>query len=165
MKNIIWSNEYDRLQQEVEFLRHEEDYKGLSEEELREEVDFNFECYLEDTRALTNKNVGRIIAIADLGLWDGRVMGYKLLGSKLSEVFYSDCDYATWGTDSYDFVGREIHHDGTNHYTYRVLKEELSDTQVDNFLDKIYNGKATKRDITRYTKSLKNTVEELLFMK
>ena len=39
---------------------------------------------------------------------------------------------------------------------FRMFKEGLSQEQKDNFLNKIYNGKATKKDITRYTKSLKD---------
>lgn len=44
--------------------------------------------------------------------------------------------------------------DGTNHYLYREIKEEISDGQLENFLDKIYTGSCTKADISRYTKSV-----------
>ena len=47
-----------------------------------------------------------------------------------------------------------VHHDGTNHYLYRVFKDGVTDTQIENLQDKIYNGKATRADITRVTKRL-----------
>ena len=46
------------------------------------------------------------------------------------------------------------HHDGTNHYLYRVFKDGVSETQMENLRDKIYHGKATRADITRLTRRL-----------
>ena len=37
---------------------------------------------------------------------------------------------------------------------YRVFKDGVTDTQIENLQDKIYNGKATRADITRVTKRL-----------
>ena len=41
-----------------------------------------------------------------------------------------------------------------NHYLYRVFKDGVTDKQIENLQDKIYNGKATRADITRVTKRL-----------
>ena len=46
------------------------------------------------------------------------------------------------------------HHDGSNHYLYRVYKDGVSETQMDNLKDKIYRGVATRTDITRITRRL-----------
>ena len=53
-----------------------------------------------------------------------------------------------------DLRADAVHHDGTNHYLYRVFKDGVTDTQIENLQDKIYNGKATRADITRVTKRL-----------
>lgn len=96
----------------------------------------------------------RIIALADLGLWHGRVQGYRLLESNVSSVFNISEDYNTYFCDKYNLRSYHVHHDGTNWIIYRVFKENLSDIQKENFLEKVYTGKATKKDITRYTRSL-----------
>lgn len=53
-----------------------------------------------------------------------------------------------------DLRADATHHDGTNHYLYRVFKDGVSETQMENLRDKIYHGKATRADITRLTRRL-----------
>lgn len=116
--------------------------------------------YLDDERINLNIPIDDgIIVLADLGLWDGRRCGYyehELYN--ISDCLYSLTNgivYPTWYVDRYDFKCDEVHHDGTNHYTYRKWKSGLSDTQRENFLNKIYEGTVTSRDISRYTESLR----------
>ena len=46
--------------------------------------------YLDDERAnLSIRTAGEIICIADLGLWNGRRMGYKLIGHNIADCLYS----------------------------------------------------------------------------
>ena len=60
-----------------------------------------------------------------------------------------------WFVDKYgDLRADAIHHDGTNHYLYRTYKDGVTDYQKDNLKAKIYDGKATRADITRITKRL-----------
>ena len=60
-----------------------------------------------------------------------------------------------WYVDKYgDLRADATHHDGTNHYLYRVFKDGVSETQMENLRDKIYHGKATRADITRLTRRL-----------
>ena len=93
-----------------------------------------------------------IIAIADLGLWNGRRSGYKELGDDLTEIFKTSCDFCSWYVDQYGNVrSTQHHHDGTNYILYRLWKPGLSDDQKENFMDKLYYGKATAADISRYT--------------
>ena len=91
-----------------------------------------------------------------LGRWNGRVSGYKMIDSgNIKDCLYSDTDYTEWYVDKYgDLRADAVHHDGTNHYLYRVFKDGVTDTQIENLQDKIYNGKATRADITRVTKRL-----------
>ena len=82
-------------------------------------------------------------------------MGYKLLSNNLKDCFYGDIDSAEWYVDGYnDLRCNADHHDGTNHYLYRVFKDNLSDYTKENFLYKVSRGVATRQDITRYTTSL-----------
>ena len=83
-------------------------------------------------------------------------MGYKDIPSgNIRDCLYSDTDYTEWYVDKYgDLRADASHHDGTNHYLYRVFKENVTETQMENLKDKIYYGKATRADITRVTRRL-----------
>lgn len=159
MKNVLWSNnpnelenldsgyrEYYELEDDVEI-----DYESLLIY-LSNKLDDDLEWLRDEFRAV--ELPGRVIVIADLGLWTGRQQAYKILSDDLTDVLYSDCDYFTIGYDSYDLVGKGSHHDGTNFYTYRVLKDDLSEQQIKNFTHLLYNGLANRRHITYYTKSI-----------
>lgn len=112
---------------------------------------------LEDRRwQLNTKLDADVVVIADLGLWNGRRSASKVIHNPyLSELLTSDCDWCDWYLDSHNFRCDATHHDGTNHYLYRIFKSSLTEEQRQNFLDKIYFGKVTSKDITRYTKSLR----------
>jgi len=120
---------------------------------------------LDDERANLNIDVGEeIIIIADLGLWDGRRQGYKLLHStNIADCLSGTCgDYVTWFVDDRgDLMCRDCHHDGTNLYTYRAWRYGISEVQKENFLDKIYSGKVTRQDITRYTRRIGDKVADV----
>lgn len=102
-----------------------------------------------------------IIAIGDLRLWNGGVTGYKKVGYNLKDCLYTDCDYNKFYIDARgNFRSVGVHHDGTNYVLYRMFKEDLSTEQKENFLEKIYGGKCTAKDITRYTRRLGDVIEE-----
>ena len=145
---------------------------NLSDEEMANVSDYDLyawaldgnSVYLDDERANLNVNVGDdIIVIADLGLWDGRHTGYKTIPSgKISDCLYdNDCAYAEWYCDRYDMRFTGHHHDGTNHYLYRTWAKNLSENQKENFLEKLYCGRATRKDITRYTRSVRPWVSKV----
>lgn len=113
--------------------------------------------YLSDERVNLNIQLSQpIIVIGDLGRWNGRVMGYKMIDSgNIKDCLYSDTDFTEWYVDKYgDFRADAIHHDGTNHYLYRVFRDGVTESQIERLQDKIYMGKATRADITRVTKRL-----------
>ena len=113
--------------------------------------------YLLDERANLNIRLSKpIIVIGDIGRWNGRVMGYKDIPSgNIQDCLYADTDYTEWYVDRYgDLRADAVHHDGTNHYLYRVFKDGVTETQMENFKDKLYRGEATRADITRLTRRL-----------
>ena len=154
-KHIILSNydlDYENWRSDLET-----EYPELSEQER---IDRMYEIngdYLNDERVNLNIQLSRpILVIADLGLWNGRRMGYKEIASgNIRDCLYSDTDYSTWYVDKLgDLRCDAIHHDGTNHYLYRTYKDGVSDWQIDNLKNKLYEGKATRADITRVTRRL-----------
>lgn len=94
---------------------------------------------------------GSLIAIAQVGRWNGTFSGYKEV-KNLEDVMYSNCDFERVYVDSNgDLRKEECHHDGSNSILYRYWKD-ITEEQKDNFLSKIYAGKVTRADITRYTR-------------
>ena len=154
-RHIIWSDINLDLDDWREDLQA--DYPDLSEGELYQtmcEINGN---YLDDERANLNVQLSQpIIIIGDIGRWNGRVMGYKMIESgNIRDCLYSDTDMTEWYVDKYgDLRADAVHHDGTNHYLYRVFKDNASPEQIERLQDKIYFGKATRADITRVTKRL-----------
>lgn len=176
-EHVIWSNYYEYMEEMAKDISENEDKEDWMESNCDDYYDDDFDeseyddewkehCldmaydwnndYLYDERVNLKIDVhSPIIMIGDLGLWDGRVKGYKeMKTSVISDCMYSDCDYVKWYCDAHDFRSTETHHDGTNYILYRMRKETISDAQWESFLYKIYKGVVTRKDITRYTKSL-----------
>lgn len=120
--------------------------------------------YLDDERINLNIQLSQpILVVADIGRWNGRFSGYRVIESgNIKDCLYTGMDMSEWYVDKYgDLRADGIHHDGTNHYLYRVFKDTATDTQRDNLLSKIYDGKATRADITRITKRLGDEIAKV----
>lgn len=115
--------------------------------------------YLDDERMNLDIDIFQpIIAIADLGLWNGRVSGYKELNSyNIKDCLngFDSCEYHEWYVDERgDLRCKAVHHDGTNYILYRTYRDGMTSTQRYDFLDKIYNGTVTQEDIDGATRRL-----------
>ena len=154
-KHRIWSDFDLDYEDWREFL--EDEYPELTEDErMMLMYDIN-NGYLDDERVNLNIQLDQpILIIADLGLWTGRHMGYKEIASgNIRDCLYGDTDYSTWYVDRLgDLWCDAIHHDGTNHYLYRVYKDSASPSQIELLKEKLYRGIATRADITRVTRRL-----------
>ena len=143
----------DNYGKEVRVTR-EEFEKTITEEDIANECNFLEQTWFEDELselARVDEGYG-LIAIADVGRWNGRFSGYKEI-KLLCTVMYSDCDYERVYVDSNgDLRKEESHHDGSNSILYRYWKDGLTDEQKENFMSKIYNGECTQKDVTRYTR-------------
>ena len=122
--------------------------------------------YLDDERMTLDIEVSQpIIAIADLGLWNGRFSGYKELNScNLKDCLngLDSCEYHEWYVDEYgDLRCIAAHHDGTNYILYRAYRDDVSEEQIDEFLSKIYDGHATEDDINAITRKLGDEVAKI----
>lgn len=160
LKEYVIYDSYDTYSEEnmeEEKKRLLED--GMAEEDITDSMLMDSLCDSdriwiedeEDTLCRLDEGCG-LIAIADLGRWNGRFSGYKEI-KQLGTVLYTSCDYEYVYVDSNgDLRKEETHHDGSNSILYRYWKDGLTDEQKDNFMDKIYNGECTQRDITRYTR-------------
>ena len=158
-KRILWSN----------ININAEDYKYY-DDELDQEVQCDDEFIddilnndLDMLRDVLDINVGgAILVIADLGLWFGRRSAYKIIASSnIKDIFYDDnCDLCEWYLEHGNLKATACHHDGTNHYTYRVVKNA---DNIQSLLDDIYNGVAISNSkLNYYTRSLYKDVVNAL---
>ena len=151
-KHIIWTNDINikDWQEYIEELK--EECEEITESEIYDRICELNNDYLDDERSNLDINTpGKIIAIANIGRWDGRKQGYKIY-NELPDIFESECDLCSWYVEGNRVKFEGSHHDGTNYVEYRILRENRN---TDNFINKIYNGEQiTKGLIQYYTKPL-----------
>lgn len=158
---MIWSSDVDLKDWKDGIL---EDYPDMTDADDAEIYGLACEIndgYLDDERAnLSGLNGEPIIIIADLGFWNGRRSGYKIINSgKVSDCLSTSEDIAEWYVDKNgDFRCDVANHDAASHYLYRRFREGMSEQQRENFKDKILSGKYTRRDITRYTTAIGGSI-------
>lgn len=153
-RHLIWSNDLD-YDDWKDYL--ESEYPDLTEEERMTKMYEINSDYLSDERENLDIQLAEpILLVGDLGLWNGRRQAYKEIASgNIKDCLYSDCDYVTWFVDKLgDLRCDAVHHDGTNHYLYRVYKDGVSESARENLKFKLYRGIATRKDITRITRRL-----------
>lgn len=152
--HVIWTYEIDyedwREEMEIKYPEEAEQWRIDRAYEINDDNLLIERCNL-------NIQLSRpILLIADIGGWNGRLISYKEIKSgNIRDCLYSSMDYNTWYVDKHgDLRCDAVHHDGTNHYLYRVYKDGVSDTQIENLQWKILEGKVTRSDITRLTNRL-----------
>ena len=153
--HVIWSNHAIDYEDWREYM--EEEFPNLSEDERYYKMLEINDSYLDDERINLNIQLSQpILLIADLGLWYGRRDSYKVIESgNIADCLRPFYDYTTFYVDRLgDLRCEDIHHDGTNHYLYRVFKKEATEQQRENLENKILQGTATRADITRLTRRL-----------
>ena len=170
-KHIIWSNYNLNLDDWMEGIKENLDINGIDysdwpESKFYEEMVETNDSYFEDEKCNLNlPTEGRIIEIADVGLWNGRRMGYNLLNEHNINAclnFKTSCEDGEWWVDSHNNLrSRQSHHDGTHFILYREVKPEITSDQLDNFCWKLYNGEATSKDITKYTRAIGKQVRNV----
>ena len=158
-KYIIWSNyhlDYDDWKDDLEA-----EFPDMTESQRIQMMYDRNNDYLDDERANLNIQLSApILVIADIGRWDGRYSGYgEIKSGNIRDCLYSSMDYATWYVDRLgDLRCDAVHHDGTNHYLYRVYKSGVTEMQMERLKEKLYDGTATRSDITRITQRLGDAI-------
>ena len=123
-RHIIWSNMNLEADDWRDSYKEYLEINGLDDDPNDENKLYEYmveanDDYLSDERRNLDIQFSQpIIAIGDLGRWNGRVTGYKMIDSgNITDCLYSDTDYTEWYVDKYgDLRANAVHHDGTNHY-------------------------------------------------
>ena len=164
---IKGSNEQEQSKLETNLREYLREYKlsklSVSDHDINAYIEQDYSnWFFNEFENLDKELQGRVIAIANLGSWNGRRKSYKIMNCNLNSVLDA-CggDYLKVYTDRYDVKSTAVHHDGVNYITYRMLKPNLTEVQIDNFLNKLSSGDFTKKDISRYTTSLKSQINKI----
>ena len=133
----------------------------ITEEEVWEEIYSDIEMSYDAEKCNLNRELdGKVLCIASLGLWDGRKSGYRIMARNLNSILnVAQGDYYKVYADRYNVRATDPHHDGTNYYEFRELRE---DRNYDKLLNKLYNNEEVSRaEIYYYTKSLRPRIKEV----
>lgn len=150
---VIWTNILDFDDWKQDLIEEYPDYTDSQLEDIMYET--NNDC-LENEKAFLSYELGHpIVVLGNLGLWDGRRTGYKFIrGTNLNDCFSGTVgDYITWYTEDGDLKCKDIHHDGTNYYTYRAVTIPQHE-----FEEYVYEH-SFKEAVNKYTEKLGRFVE------
>lgn len=153
-KHIIWSDMNLNLDDWKDTLLEEN--PAYTEEEMYQRMFALNSLYLCDERLnLSSIILERpILVIGDLGLWNGRRSGYKLINSgKVSDCLFSkEIGDTCWYVDERgNFRGELHHHDGTNYMLYRGIRPWVSEENLNALTSRIYEGKDFSQQLARLT--------------
>lgn len=127
-----------------------------------EAVESNNLWFADELQNLYKTIEGEIICIADLGLWNGRKQGYKILSNSLTSILTNGVNgdkRVFIDTKTKQIKCENVHHDGTNIYLYREIRKNRN---INVLLNKIYNGEEiTPKLLNYYTKSLYNYIKDI----
>lgn len=151
-----WRSDFEEYLEANE-IEMDPDDKTAYDIALENYINDSNNLFLDDQRENLDIQLSKpIIVIADLGRWNGRKSGYKLINScNIKDCLYDESDYVEWYVDDKDDMRAiAMHHDGTNYYLYRVFKDTATEEDIENLKDKIYYGTATQEDIDTVTDRL-----------
>lgn len=155
----IWNSEI-KVEDYQDYI--EEELQGYDEDEVYQAILEMNNGYLDDERMNLNKLLDhQILLIADPGLWDGRRRAYKLLNThNIKDILYAQTNNSEirWYCDGYNICCDEVHHDGTNHYIYREIKNSEN---IQSFLYSICCEKDWKKKLNYYTRSIASDVAKV----
>lgn len=162
MTNEEWEEAINYYKEEYKEEYEEENY---TEDQIKNLVydlvyDDNNSWY-DDARSNLNVHLnGEILVIANLGLWNGKFNGYKILNNNLNSILSAlNCDEVYYYSDGKNIRAEGHHHDGTNYYLFREIKDGVN---IDKLKDAIYNNKEiSNKVLSYYTKSLAPYVESI----
>jgi hypothetical protein len=140
---------------------YKKEYGETDEQQIIEQIYTDNNWDLEDERIRLNKPInGKILVIANIGRWNGRFSGYKIMDSNLKEILsnFGDDEIVIF-SDGKNIRAEGCHHDGTNYYLFREIKDGVN---IDKLLDDIYDNKEiTNARLSYYTKSLVSYVNNI----
>lgn len=128
---------------------------------IEPESDEDVNLWFDDECDNLNKTLDcRLFIVADLGLWNGRHSAYKICSRKLSDIMTEgNYDAIKVYSDGLDIRKDSHHHDGVNHYTFRLIRENRN---IEKLCTMLYNGETIdRRTLNYYTKSVLPEIKKI----
>lgn len=121
------------------------------------------EIALEDQRLNLDKTLeNKIVCIADLGFWNGRVPGYRIMGNNLNEILSNLEDINEIYLEGDDVFASCHHHDNVHHLRYREIKTHVG---AHGLYSRVVDGRLTEEDVELYTRPLGHYIREIYGLK
>ena len=174
MKNgirMIYSSIINEDDWDIEDAKEYYDKDEISDHEFYEYcVDTNntyFEDVYEDELNIPIN--GPILCISDIGRWNGRFAGYKIINKRNIKNCLDICsnyDDMEIYCDRNNLCANLHHHDGTNYVIFKEIREDkINSSDIDGFFyAKMMNSKndfhKLQNMIQRYTRSLRPYIEK-----
>jgi len=133
---------------------YKNEYGETDEQQILEMIYTDNNQDLEDERINLNQQInGKILVIADIGRWNGRFNGYKIIDNNLKEILSNfGNDEIVIFSDGKNIRAEGYNHDGRSYYLFREIKDGVN---IDKLLNDIYDNKEiTNARLSYYTKSL-----------
>ena len=158
MKYNIWTSVPDYEDWRADLEEQYPSPEFTEEDRIEIMYELNNE-YLSDEMENLNLELGNnIVIVADINLWNGKRKGYKIIGTNLNSIFDTRCgDYQEWYVEDGEVKCNDIHHDGTNYYVYRKLK---NNTDRFEFEEYTYDHPIDEA-VRKYTEPLGKYVEKI----
>lgn len=164
MKKIIFTNDYWNLDTNMIV----EDYCNCNDININELSDFakdniinnDIESWYDAEKLNLDIQLDDdVLAIADLGLWNGRTSGYKLLGNNLNEILNVNGDVIEIYAENRNIKAKAEHHDGVNYILFRKIRDGRD---IEKLLARIYENKPISPSLLNYyTESLYPEVKSI----
>lgn len=157
MKHCIFTDDYNTYRQwAIDNLK--ENSIEPTDTNIADEIYDLMSFVLEDEKDILDYKAD-IIAIADLGLWNGRVKGYRLFNN-LNEIFNCMQDSNDFYLEGVTLKATCYHHDGVNYIKFYIFNRDLAGS--DDFLNDIYyNRPISKSRFYKYCKSAGKIVRKI----
>jgi len=156
-KKIIATNQLNEEDYKEDFNEWcEANHLNQDEQDIYDFMADEAERWLECEQLNLNIPCGRILAIADLGLWNGRRTAYKIINASTIGDILKDitADYYTFYCNKHGVYADLTHHDGTNHIEFREIRAGR-EKALRRLTSAIYNQEPyTRRMVTDCTRSL-----------
>lgn len=164
MKKVIFTNDYWNLDTDMIIVNYCEandiNINELSDYEKDNIINDEIVHWYEFEKMTLDYELDNdILAIADLGLWNGRTSGYKILSDNLNNILNVTGDVIEVYAENGNIRAKATHHDGTNYILFRKIRD---DRDIDKLLDRLYEGKPVSPSLLNYyTESLYPQVGEI----
>lgn len=141
---------------------------GYNPDEITDEMLHNLlyewnEMWLDDERGnLDIETGGYIVAFADLGFWNGRRKGMKLIGSNVRDIFGScyGCDNHDFYVDPYNVRYSGSHHDGSHSILFRMVDSRYAAERLEEWFCSL-SHEPTEAEFRKKTRSIRKFIAKV----